>query len=301
MKMLPRRPCQAVLLLVVCCSAYAQTGNQKLFFEPPVYAGSGQTVTADFNADGKPDLISADGTVLLGSGDGTFTVGTPLSIGNLYNLIATGDFNGDGKPDMLVVSSTILYVLLGNGDGTFQPAIATNSGAGFTAIVVADFNGDGKLDVAGMVPGVGLLVFLGQGNGMFAPGVVTVLTNPTPPLLVVGDFTGDGKADIAFLSYTGSNSSALGPVGVLPGNGDGTFGAAITSSTTGVSSAVGLAAGDFNGDGKLDLIISGSTVTGSKLSKFSKFRAAGRREWHVPSPGYTDTGERPSGHCRPER
>jgi hypothetical protein len=111
MKMLPRRPCQAVLLLVVCCSAYAQTGNQKLFFEPPFYTGSGQTVTADFNADGKADLISADGTVLLGSGDGTFTVGTPLSIGG--NLIATGDFNGDGKPDMLVVSSIITLCLAG--------------------------------------------------------------------------------------------------------------------------------------------------------------------------------------------
>jgi hypothetical protein len=72
-----------------------------------------------------------------------------------------------------------------------------------------------------MVPGVGLLVFLGQGNGMFAPGVVNALTTPTPPLLVVGDFNGDGKADIAFLA--GSNSSAPGPAGVLPGNGDGTF------------------------------------------------------------------------------
>jgi hypothetical protein len=71
--------------------------------------------------------------------------------------------------------------LLGNGDGTFQPAIATNSGAGFTALVVADFNGDGKLDVAGMVPGVGLLVFLGQGNGMFAPGVVNALMTVSRP------------------------------------------------------------------------------------------------------------------------
>src|SRR5580704_3006389 len=100
MKMVHRGFCLPVLLLVVCSTAHSQA----LFFQPPTYPGSGQTVTADFNGDGKPDLASADGTVLLGKGDGTFISGTPLSVGgqNAANLIATGDFNGDGKTDLLL-------------------------------------------------------------------------------------------------------------------------------------------------------------------------------------------------------
>jgi hypothetical protein len=79
MGVLPRRATVVFVLLVLSSTAHGQTQN--LFFEPPSYQGSGQTVMADFNGDGKPDLVSADGTVLLGKGDGTFTVGTPLSVG----------------------------------------------------------------------------------------------------------------------------------------------------------------------------------------------------------------------------
>ncbi len=169
MKMVLCGFCLPVLLLVVCPTAHPQA----LFFQPPTYPGSGQTVTADFNGDGKPDLVSADGTVLLGKGDGTFTVGTPLSVGgqNAANLIATGDFNGDGKTDLLLVSpsSTILNIFLGKGDGTFQPVLTMNIGASLDSIVVADFNGDGKLDIAGLNAGAGLFVFLGNGSGTFAP------------------------------------------------------------------------------------------------------------------------------------
>src|SRR5258708_4278262 len=128
--------------------AHAQTQN--LFFQPPTYPGFGQIVTADFDNDGKPDLVAADGTVLLGNGDGTFRQGTLWSITGLaYGAgnIATGDFNGDGKADLLVFSSTFLYVLLGNGDGTFKAAIRTNMGAAASSVIAVDVNGDGKADV----------------------------------------------------------------------------------------------------------------------------------------------------------
>jgi FG-GAP-like repeat len=255
MKMAFQVFCLPVLLLVLSSTAYSQA----LFFQPPSYGGSGQTITADFNHDGKADLASADGTLLLGNGDGTFTAGTPLSVGgqNASNLIAEGDFNGDGKADVLLVSSNTLYILLGNGDGTLQPAVTTTLGASLASVVVADFNGDGKLDVAGLSPGLGLMVILGKGDGTFAPGVVYAVPAKTLPLLVVGDFNGDSKLDIAFGVGSNTTTSAPGPVGVLLGNGDGTFQAARTSST-GVSTEAGLAAADFNGDGKLDLIISDS-------------------------------------------
>ena len=212
-------------------------------------------MTADFNGDGKPDLVSSDGTVLLGKGDGTFTTGTSLSVTG--NAIAVGDFNGDGKADVIVAnSSTALSVLLGNGDGTFQAAITVNAGAALSSLVVADFNGDGKQDVAGVNAPSGLFVLLGNGSGSFIAASGSPLTLPATSLIVAGDFNGDGKIDLAYGSS--SNSSAGIPGGVFLGNGDGTFktGAALT---IGLETVTALAAADLTGRGKLDLVISGST------------------------------------------
>jgi VCBS repeat protein/centrosomal CEP192-like protein len=249
MKMVSRRVALLVVLLFSVSTAHAQSHN--LFFQPPTYFGTGQIVTADFNRDGKADLVSADGTVLLGNGDGTFTTGTALPLQGRF--IATADFNGDGKPDVVLTdfSSTNVYVFLGNGDGTFQAPVTTNAGTPLGPTVVADVNGDGKPDVLGAISGGMFLVLLGKGDGTFAPGV----THPAlSSLFTVGDFNGDGKLDIVFAA--GSGTGTPGTVGVLFGNGDGTFQTAITS--TGPSDASAMVAADFNGDGKLDLAISQS-------------------------------------------
>jgi len=54
--------------------------GQTNFFVPPAYAGTGSLFVADFNGDGKPDLLSSDGTLQLGNGDGTFTTGLPSPV-----------------------------------------------------------------------------------------------------------------------------------------------------------------------------------------------------------------------------
>jgi FG-GAP-like repeat len=112
MGMLGRYASVVFVLFIFSSSARPQTSP---FFVPPSYPGTGQTVTADFNKDGKPDLAFADGTVLLGNGDGTFTTAASLSVTG-ENIVA-GDFNADGKPDVIVTSgsSTILSVLLETG------------------------------------------------------------------------------------------------------------------------------------------------------------------------------------------
>ena len=108
----------SLLSLVFSLSAQGQVS----FLEPPSYAGSGSNVyVADFNGDGKLDLLSSDGTMNLGHGDGTFTAGTPVSVPNGVSFLAVADFNGDGKPDVLEQGTGTLLVLLGNGDGTFVP------------------------------------------------------------------------------------------------------------------------------------------------------------------------------------
>jgi hypothetical protein len=141
------------------------------FSYPPTFAAGGgvgvSIFVADFNGDGKPDILAADGNLNLGNGNGTFTAGTTVAGGAL----AVGDFNGDGKPDVLQQGTGTLLVLLGNGDGTFQPPISTNSGAKLTLVAAADLNGDGKTDVVGLSNGTTLLVYLNNGDGTFAAAV----------------------------------------------------------------------------------------------------------------------------------
>lgn len=230
---------------------------QASFLEPPPFSGkTGTFFVADFNGDGKPDVLCSDGTLNLGNGDGTFKLGTEVS----GTPLAVADFNGDGKPDILEQGTGTLLVLLGNGDGTFQPAVATPSGASLTTVAAGDLNGDGKTDVVGVFNDA-LMVYVSKGDGTFAPGVSysfgfssSLLTS----ILSIGDFNGDQKLDVVATLYDG-NGNANGLEIVLLGNGDGTFQAAVSSA--GVNSfayADYVALGDFNGDGKSDLAISTS-------------------------------------------
>ena len=112
-----------------------------------------------FNGDGIADLAvgnatSADITILLGRGDGTFAAapGSPIPLGTSPRAVAVGRFNGDGLVDLVVanVGADSVTTLLGNGDGTFVPSPggATPVGDGPVALAVASFRADGIDDLA---------------------------------------------------------------------------------------------------------------------------------------------------------
>jgi hypothetical protein len=143
-----------------------------------------------------------------------------------------GDFNRDGILDLAELNflpTGSVEILLGNGDGTFRPGDTyTVAGAPFYA-ATASLRRNGILDLVIAGGGVDdVYVMLGNGDGTFqAP--VPYGTTAEPTMVALGDFTGGGNIDIVALEGTSTQGIICDYIEVLPGSGDGTFGAPIST------------------------------------------------------------------------
>ena len=246
--------------------------------------GAVALIGADCDGDGATDLIAAQAgnpviLVLRNRGDGTFEppVSYPLlGTGDINNgvsaAVAAGDMNGDGKLDLVALTSgawsqatdNLISVLPGRGDGSFGPA-RTSQREGISAqdplgvISLGDVNGDGLLDVvvannsrAGESCSISVFLGLGDGTvrlaGRYPCALVGVAGQGVPLAITVADLTNDGKPDVAALFLTDD-------LQVFPGNGDGTFQAA-AAYQSGIMWGDALVAGDFDRNGRMDLLAS---------------------------------------------
>ena len=235
---------------------------------------AGTLSVGDLNGDHKLDVVNLNAinnhiSILLGNGNGSFQAPTTIALGGNPDSafgVVIADLNGDGNPDLAVanvrsftaVGSTI-SVFPGNGDGTFgRPVQYDPVGQPIYLMVAGDFNGDGLPDLvftceADSSPSQVGVIF-GAANGTLqSPASYAVGLTPGPPVLA--DFNSDGVLDLVVAPSTGSS----GNVSVLLGNGDGSFQPAV--SIPAAAGAQSVAVGDFNGDGKPDLIVSTFSLT----------------------------------------
>lgn len=213
----------------------------------------------DVNGDRVTDLITTDYgddtvSVLLGNGDGTFKARASFRTGDGPEGGEIVDINGDSLLDIVTTEydSNTVSMLLGNGDGTFRAATSISVGAFPEELTIGDLNGDQHLDIVTTDSGANSLsLLLGNGDGTFKSRLTYALGGaPVNPIL--GDFNGDGRTDIVASTYSGANNTTY----VLLGNGDGTFTASSTFSSSG-KLELGewmMRSGDINRDGRLDLV-----------------------------------------------
>jgi hypothetical protein len=176
--------------------------------------------------------------------------------------VRTPDLNGDGRPDIVAVlfGSDMLSVRINLGGGAFSPPRRYDGGLKPSIQETGDFNGDGRVDLAVSNTGEKVIsLFLGNGDGTFQQRRTIPLTGPGELLglgafgIVARDFNRDGKDDIAAMT-TGTDRLT-----VRNGNGNGTFGPVRSYPSPSPLSIFpfALAYGDFNHDGRDDLVSGG--------------------------------------------
>jgi len=270
-------------------------------------AGAGENIAAialaDLNGDGHLDVVATGlysgefppygqlagnlVSVLLGDGHGNLSIASVMRGERSMIGLALADLNGDGRPDIIGASQDedTVSVFMNDGQGGFNgpngnyigypPPVVFN--APYSNFFVRDIDGDGKPDLAffefpdGLtVAGWQFTVLLGSGSGKFGSPIRSFATQSFETLsdALLGDFRNTGRPDLLVLEFNDQTEGQ--PAFVFsPNIGAGRFGPAGTTPLA--SGSFGrMAAGDFDRDGKLDVVVAAppSTPTGSLLTLY---------------------------------
>ena len=186
-----------------------------------------------------------------------------MNIGKATDWVVVERFNADVRPDVAFALRTgvnKIAVATGNGDDTFGPIMRHTVGRIPTQVIAKDFDTDGTIDLAvlnafsetiTLMRNDGTARFTSTGQiihfGQLTKGTSTSL------YFASADFDGDEDADIAV-------GKAAGYISVLKNNGDATFARPVDHRAGGVT---GVAAGDVDNDGDIDIVFAEVTLSGS--------------------------------------
>ncbi len=239
---------------------YKNSGLPNSYYGTPVFE--------DVDNDGDNDLLNTGyngsyfAQIRLNNGDGTFISSGNSLAGTYINSSSFGDVDGDGDLDLFICGyATSAYLYLNDGSGIY-----TNSGQSFQGMQYCsseffDFDNDGDLDLiesGNYSSAYSVFMYENDGEGIFT-NVSTSITGTAYGSISVGDVTGDGFDDFILTGYSnvlsGGSESAL-----YTNTGSGSFTKSSQDFLDVYDSSSDL--GDFDGDGDLDLILTGRNQSG---------------------------------------
>jgi hypothetical protein len=275
----PARSALFAIAVLACAAIPAQAGWNPFSPGSPIEVGpqSGQLAIADFNGDGRNDILASHplhgrASLLLGDGRGDFPLisRSAVTFGYGPSALAAGDVNGDNRPDLAVTSrdgtTAHVHILL-NVDGKFQEKKESQFAAGQVSatswkptLALVDVNGDKKLDVIAADGRQNAVdIFYGSGAGQFSPGQ-TIAVDDGPDggfdvyTLVAGDVNGDGRLDLTVAAAM-SEGDEPGRLAVLLGNDQGKLVAAPELMATIPAGARVKTLADLDGDKRADIVL----------------------------------------------
>ncbi|MFH1572174.1 MAG: CRTAC1 family protein, partial [Gemmatimonadota bacterium] len=267
----PLRLRRFALLLLALIAALASRIGAQAFTEIGAAAGVAVIGNAgvswpDLDGDGLIDLFVLTGSpnppLLRNNGNGTFTdvsVGAGFSVGggSLFG-VTWGDYDGDGHLDAYLGRNGANRLFRSNGNGTYTnvaTATGTDDGNSARGVAWVDYDGDQDLDLYLVNDGAANCLYRNDGGGAFAEVAAAAgVADPQSGRGVAwADFDADGDAD-AYVAQDDGDANLL-----YVNQGDGTFTEA--GAIAGVNDAgtgEGLAWGDYDNDGQLDLYVTGT-------------------------------------------